>query len=105
MLSIRFGDDREWWTSSGNFERLLSSAISQGQVAPEHQELRDVAAANGGLDLLDEVDAETGNRLVSGLQAAARHDLEEMTHVPTGSIDDGYRASLDKFLAAVGDPA
>jgi hypothetical protein len=102
MLSIRFGEDREWWTSSGNFERLLSSAIQNGQVAPEHAELRDVAAANGGLDLLDDVDAVTGDRLVSGLQAAARHDLEVLTDTPSGSIDDSYRVSLGKFLEAVG---
>jgi hypothetical protein len=102
MLSIRFGEDREWWTSSSNFDRLLSSAIEQGQVAPENQELRDVAAANGGLDVLDTMTPEAGDRLISGLRMAARHDLDLLDDGSTNLDDDGYRVSLGKFLEAIG---
>jgi hypothetical protein len=49
MLSICFADEHEWWVSGRVFERLFLSALEHGQLAPELEEWRHVADANGGL--------------------------------------------------------
>jgi hypothetical protein len=101
MLSIRFADGREWWASGENVERLFTSAVQQGALAPELEQSRHVADADGGFDVA-ELDTDTVDRLVTGLREAAHHDRAGLVDVPAGSPDEGYRASLDKFLAAVG---
>jgi hypothetical protein len=56
MLSICFSEDHEhdWWVSSRVFERLFSSALEHGYLAPSLEEWRYVAAANGGLSFSED---------------------------------------------------
>lgn len=101
MLSIRLTDDREWWVSGAVFERLFTSALAGGELAPDLEEWRHVADANGGLglDLLDPVVA---RQIAAGLRAAASRDLERLADAPPDSPDGDYRASLSTFLAISG---
>jgi hypothetical protein len=48
MLSIRFDDDHEWWAPGSVVERLFVSAVKHGRLAPELEEWRHIADANGG---------------------------------------------------------
>jgi hypothetical protein len=100
MLSIRFSEGREWWTSAADFERLYQSALGQGALAPELEEWRHVAEANGGLSL-DSLDAVTARQLALGLRQAAQEDLARLPEIlPQSSetSDARYGASLRDLL-------
>ena len=101
MLSICFTEDHkhEWWVSSGVFERLFSSAIEHGQLAPSLEEWQHVAAANGGLSF-GEDEQNVARELMSGLRAAAIAELARLGDVDLHTQDGAYKVSLEKLLAA-----
>ena len=80
MLSIRFGDDREWWTAGETFERLFQAALVSGALSPDLADWQHVATANGGLSL-DELDAATADRVRSGLRDTAQQELARVSDV------------------------
>jgi hypothetical protein len=101
MLSICFTEDHkhEWWVSSSVFERLFSSALEHGQLAPALEEWQYVAAANGGLSFgKDEQDIAC--ELMAGLRAAAISELAQLGDVDLHTQDGTYKVSLEKLLAA-----
>ena len=95
MRSIRFADGREWWTSGETFERLFRAALSRGTLAPELDEWRHVADANGGLNL-DALDPQVASQLASGLAEAAERELAALAEEPA---DASYRESLTRLVA------
>jgi hypothetical protein len=101
MLSICFTEDHkhEWWVSSSVFERLFSSAIEHGQLAPSLEEWQYVAAANGGLSF-GEDEQDVARELMAGLRAAAIAELARLGDVDLHTQDGTYKVSLEKLLAA-----
>lgn len=101
MLSICFTPDHkhEWWVSSRVFERLFSSALEHGQLAPSLEEWRYVAAANGGLSF-DDDEQGVARELMTGLRAAASAELVRLGDVDLYTEDGTYKVSLEKLLAA-----
>lgn len=101
MLSICFTEDHkhEWWVSSRVFERLFSSAIEHGQLAPSLEEWQHVAAANDGLSF-GEDEQDVARELMAGLRAAAIAELARLGDVDLHTQDGTYRVSLEKLLAA-----
>jgi hypothetical protein len=100
MLSIRFADEHEheWWVSSEVFERLFSSALEHGQLAPSLEEWRHVAAANGGLSFSDD-ERGVARELMTGLREAASAELARLGAVDLRTEDGTYKVSLEKLLA------
>src|SRR3954471_18324287 len=101
MLSICFTEDHEheWWVSSNVFERLFSSALEHGQLAPSLEEWRHIAAANGGLSFSDE-EWDVARELMTGLRIAASAELARLGDVDLYTEDGTYKVSLEKLLAA-----
>jgi hypothetical protein len=97
MLSIRFADGREWWTSGENFERLYHAALSRGTLAPELDEWRHVADANGGLSL-DALEPQVASQLASGLAQAAERELATLAQEDADEADASYRESLIRLV-------
>jgi len=97
MLSIRFDNDHEWWVSGTVFERLFSSALEHGQLAPSLEEWRHVAAANGGLSFSDD-ERGVARELMIGLRAAAGAELARLGDVDLRTEDGTYKVSLEKLL-------
>jgi hypothetical protein len=98
MLSIRFDDEREWWVSSGVFERLFICALEYGQLVPELEEWRHIAEANGGLSLAD-VEPAVARGLKAGLREAASEELSRLRAMDLRAEDDSYKVALEKLLA------
>ena len=99
MLSIHFADDHEWWVSRDVFERLFTTALEHGQLAPSLEEWRHVAAANGGLSF-DDDERGIARELMAGLRAAATAELAQLGDVDLQTEDGTYKVSLGKLLAA-----
>ena len=100
MLSICFTEnhEHEWWVSSKVFERLFSSALEHGQLAPSLEEWRHVATANGGLSFSNE-ERDVARELMAGLRAAASAELVRLGDVDLDTEDGTYKVSLEKLLA------
>jgi hypothetical protein len=103
MLSICFTEDHEneWWVSSEVFQRLFSSALEHGQLAPSLEDWRHVAAANGGLSF-DDNERDIARELMIGLRAAASAELARLGDVDLRTQDGTYKVSLGKLLALSG---
>lgn len=106
MLSICFteGHKHEWWVSSGVFDRLFSSALEHGHLAPSLEEWRYVAAANGGLSFGDD-EQDVARELMAGLHAAAIAELVRLGNVDLRTEEGTYKVSLEKLLAVTEDVA
>lgn len=100
MLSVEFGDHREWYVSSGAFELLFDTATATGAIPASFLKWRRTAAANGGLSVSD-LDDDVARTLTDGFRATAQLML---TDSESGSLDDGYRISFEKLLAVLSGP-
>lgn len=100
MLSIRFNHDHEWWVPDQVFDRLFTSALSHGQIAPDLEEWRDVAAANGGFSMSG-IDPTVARDLAAGLRAAASAELARLGTVDLHTDDGTYKVSLERLLAVM----
>jgi hypothetical protein len=100
MLSIRFGQDREWWVSGRIFERLFLSALEHGQLAPSLEDWRHVADANGGFSLAH-LEPGVSRALTEGLRAAAMAELARLGAVDLQTTDGGYKTALERLLKVI----
>jgi hypothetical protein len=99
MLSISFDSEHEWWVSGKIFERLFQSALDRG-MSPKLEQWRDVANANGGLDLTLMEPGEA-DELMTALRSAAERDLTQLGAADPASEDGSYRVGLLKLLDAM----
>lgn len=97
MLSIRFDDNTEWWVSGQCFQRLFQSALDLAVLPSDLAHLRDVAEANGGLEV-SLLDVGERQALTQALWQAARFDLQRLRPVDLLSDDGSYQISLQKLL-------
>lgn len=98
MLSIRFDDEHEWWAPGGVVERLFLEAVAHRRIAPELEEWRHIADANGGFSLVGE-DPAVAQAVRDGLLAEARDQLDRFCQGTLQQDDATYRASLEKLVA------
>ena len=85
--------------SSTVFDRLFSSALEHGELAPSLEEWRHVAAANGGLSFGDDEQG-VARALMAGLRSAASAELARLGDVDPRTENGTYKVSLEKLLAA-----
>jgi hypothetical protein len=97
MLSIRFGDQNEWWVSGKNFERLFQSGLDSGKIPPALEYWRDVANANGGFGLAGTEPTEA-HQLRLALRDTAESEMAQLGEVSPTSEAGDYRRSLLKLL-------
>ena len=96
MLSISFDSDHEWWVSGKIFDRLFQSALDRG-MSPNLEQWRDVANANGGLDL-SLIEPAEADELLAALRSTAERELARLEATDPASEDGSYRISLLKFM-------
>ncbi|MFI7001289.1 hypothetical protein [Nocardia sp. NPDC050175] len=100
MLSIRFGDDREWWASGSIFDRLFAAGLRSEVIPPELAEMQHLANANGGLDF-GLLDAKQAAELTIAIRDAARQEITELASLSLCPDDQSYLARLTRLLEVV----
>jgi hypothetical protein len=97
MLAISLAEDHLWWVQGGLFERLVDAALADGAPA-ELDTWRNVACANGGLDLT-RMRPEQAQWLRTVLRTAAQREIARLGEPDPSTRDGGYVVALRRLLS------